>query len=353
MQVSPSQLSTLLHSAIPAHKNVLVTGQPGIGKTDIISQAVAYLGWDFIVSHPVTSDPTDAKGMPWIYQTADGPRANFIPLAEMEMIYSATTPTVWMIDDIGQSTPATQASYMGKLHPPTFNGKRIAVNGYCIPDCVTILAATNGRGDRAGVSGILEPVKSRFHTIVDLVPAVDDFCNWTFAHNIPATLPAFIRFRPDLLCNFKPTADMSNSPNPRTWVNMIGWESLALPQHVELAAMSGAVGDGPAAEYLAFRKMFRSLTSIDALLADPNGTKLPTEPNELYAVCTALASKATEQNISRIGTIVQRLMDAGRGEFSALTLKDAVRRNPKIAYADGYIRIACSPIGQLITGNGE
>ena len=350
MQVTPSQLVTLLSAAIPAHKNVLITGKPGIGKTDIVSQAVAGIDWDFIVSHPVTSDPTKAEGMPWVYQTENGPRAAFIPLAELELIYAATKPTVWFIDDLGQANPSTQASFMGQLHPPTFNGKRIAVNGHSIPECVTILAATHGRGDRAAVSGILEPVKSRFHTIVELTPAVDDFCNWTFSHNIPATLPAFIRFRPELLCDFKPTADMSNSPNPRTWVNMIGWEPLNLPHQVELAAMSGAVGDGPAAEYIAFRRMYQSLTSIDAILLDPAGCKLPTQPNELYATCTALASKATDANLSRIGIYAQRLVDASRGEFAVLLMRDCIRRTPKLQYTDAFIRISSGPLGQLISG---
>ena len=307
MQVTPSQLVTLLSAAIPAHKNVLITGKPGIGKTDIVSQAVAGIDWDFIVSHPVTSDPTKAEGMPWVYQTENGPRAAFIPLAELELIYAATKPTVWFIDDLGQANPSTQASFMGQF-------------------------------------------KSRFHTIVELTPAVDDFCNWTFSHNIPATLPAFIRFRPELLCDFKPTADMSNSPNPRTWVNMIGWEPLNLPHQVELAAMSGAVGDGPAAEYIAFRRMYQSLTSIDAILLDPAGCKLPTQPNELYATCTALASKATDANLSRIGIYAQRLVDASRGEFAVLLMRDCIRRTPKLQYTDAFIRISSGPLGQLISG---
>ncbi len=224
------------------------------------------------------------------------------------------------------------------------------VNGHILPDCVTFVAATNRRQDRAGVTGILEPVKSRFSTIVELAPDIDSWCNWAIGAGIPVTLIAFLRFRPDLLSNFKPTADMENSPMPRTWANLAKLEFLGLPQQVELAAMAGAVGEGAAAEYIAFRRMYQSLTSIDAILLDPQGCKIPSEPSQLYATVTALASKATEENLARVGIYAQRLMDAGRGEFSALLLRDCHHRNPKLAYTDAFIRIGCSPLGQLISG---
>lgn len=341
MQVSPSQLVTLLSAAIPQRLPILITGAPGVGKSDIVAQAATLTGAEIILSHPAVADPTDAKGLPW--PKADKDEATFLPFGELARALKATAPTVWFLDDLGQATPAVQASFMQLIL-----ARR--VNGHILPDCVTFVAATNRRADRAGVSGILEPVKSRFATIVELHPDVDSWANWAFGAGIPSVLIAFLRFRPDLLSDFKPTADMSNSPMPRTWASLAKLEALSLPQQVELAAMSGAVGDGPAAEYIAFRRMFQSLTSVDAILLDPAGCKLPTAPNELFAVATALASKATDKNLSRIGTVATRLMDAGRGEFSALLMRDCIRRNLKLQFTDAFIRIASGPVGQLLSG---
>lgn len=344
MQVSPSQLITLLERAIPARLPILITGAPGVGKSDIVAHAATLAGADLILSHPAVADPTDAKGLPWPKAGQD--EATFLPFGELARAIRATVPTVWFLDDLGQATPAVQASFMQLIL-----ARR--VNGHTLPDCVTFIAATNRRTDRAGVSGILEPVKSRFTTIVELTPDIDSWCNWAFGASIPATLIAFLRYRPDLLSDFKASADMTNSPMPRTWASLAKIELLSLPDVIELAAMSGAVGEGPAAEYRAFRKMFQSLTSVDAILLDPKGVKLPTQPSELYATCTALASKATDQNISRVGVYANRLMDASRGEFAALLLRDCIRRNNKLAMTDAYIRIATGPIGQLITGQGN
>jgi hypothetical protein len=344
MQVTPSQLITLLSAAIPKRLPVLITGAPGVGKSDIVAQAATLTGSELILSHPAVADPTDAKGLPWPKAGQD--EATFLPFGELARALKATSPTVWFLDDLGQATPAVQASFMQLIL-----ARR--VNGHILPDCVTFVAATNRRADRAGVSGILEPVKSRFATIVELHPDVDSWSQWAFSANIPSVLIAFLRFRPDLLSDFKPTADMSNSPMPRTWASLAKLEALTLPQQVELAAMSGAVGDGPAAEYIAFRRMFQSITSVDAILLDPKGVKLPTQPNEIYATCTALASKVTEQNISRIGIYATRLMDASRGEFAALLMRDCMRRNKKIQFTSDFIRLASGPLGDLFLGTGD
>ena len=341
MQVSPSQLITLLERAIPARLPILITGAPGIGKSDIVAQAAELTGADVILSHPAVADPTDAKGLPW--PSTEKGEATFLPFGELARALKATSPTVWFLDDLGQATPAVQASFMQLIL-----ARR--VNGHVLPDCVTFVAATNGRKDRAGVSGILEPVKSRFATIVELIPDVDSWGNWAIDAGIPTTLIAFLRYKIELLSDFKPSADMTNSPMPRTWASVAKLESLKLPDAVEFAAMAGAVGEGAAGEYMAFRRMYESLTSVDAMILNPKSCKLPTAPNELYAVCTALASKTTDANLGAVGTIAKRLHEAGRGEFSALILKDATRRNPKLEYNRDFIALVSGPLGDLILG---
>jgi len=341
MQVTPSQLITLLSAAIPQRLPILITGAPGVGKSDIVGQAATLTGAELILSHPAVADPTDAKGLPW--PKADSGEATFLPFGELARALKATTPTVWFLDDLGQAPPAVQASFMQLIL-----ARR--VNGHILPEFVTFVAATNRRTDRAGVSGILEPVKSRFASVVELHPDIESWSQWGFGAGIPSTLIAFLRFRPDLLSQFTPTADMSNSPMPRTWAHLAKLEALNLPQQVEQAAMSGAVGDGPAAEYIAFRRMFQSLTSVDAILLDPKGVKLPTQPDQLYAVCTALASKATEKTLSRIGTYAHRLVDAQRGEFAVLLLRDCMRRDESLTTTEAFTRIVSSPLGQLISG---
>ncbi len=60
--MSPAQLKPFLITAFKHRRKVLIKGAPGIGKSDIVEQAVAACQMDFMLQHPVVSDPTDFKG---------------------------------------------------------------------------------------------------------------------------------------------------------------------------------------------------------------------------------------------------------------------------------------------------
>lgn len=339
--VRPAELIELLSHAIPAIRPILITGPPGIGKTSIVEQAAQLCDADVIISHPVVADPTDVKGLPWVVPGAS--HASFFPFGDAYRALNAKKLTVWVLDDLGQAMPSVQASYMQPILGRQINGERL-------PDCLTFVAATNRRTDRAGVTGILEPVKSRFASIVELAVNLDDWCTWAFAHNLPAELIAFLRFKTNLLCEFNASADLTNSPVPRTWAHVAQLMALNLSPNVMHAAIIGAVGEGAAVEFAGFRRLYATLPSIDGILIDPKGQPLPKEMSTLYAVVTALGMKANENNFPRIAVYAERLTKANHGEFATLLLRDAVKRAPKIMQTGAFIALASSELGQLIAG---
>jgi len=139
------------------------------------------------------------------------------------------------------------------------------VNGHRISEHVVFFGATNDTSHRAGVSGILETVKSRFDIIVELVPDVDDWCSWACGPgNMPPELVGFIRFRPDLLNDFKPTRELTNSPSPRAVAAVGEWVNDGI---TDLPTLAGAAGAGFASEFIGLLKLYRSLPSILRLAA--------------------------------------------------------------------------------------
>lgn len=341
----PSQLARFLASTISAQLPVLITGSPGIGKTSIVRQAAAEAENDLVISHPAVSDPTEPGGFPWAEKGAKV--ATFLPFGETARVLNSTRPTTWFWDDLGQASPAVQASFMPWLLARENRGMRL-------PDHVTILAATNRRTDRAGVTGILEPVKSRFGGgIVELEADLEDWATWALQQShIPPELVAFLRFKAGegMLNRFVASADLVNCPTPRTWEAAGRLLGLTLPPDVEAEALKGAVGDAAATELMAFLAMFRQLPSIDAILMDPDNAPIPSETSILYAVSTALASKASEKNLVRVGKYAQRLVDAQHGEFATLMLRDAVRRNPELQTTPAFVRLVSGELGKLIGG---
>ncbi|MBK7652491.1 MAG: hypothetical protein IPJ20_19610 [Flammeovirgaceae bacterium] len=79
----PTQLIEFLQYALPLKENVLLVGPPGVGKTDIVKQAVAKIGYDLIITHPVISEPTDYKGLPFPM----GDEAVFLPYGQLKNLF--------------------------------------------------------------------------------------------------------------------------------------------------------------------------------------------------------------------------------------------------------------------------
>lgn len=350
--MNPSKLQNFLVSAIKNNLPVLITGAPGVGKSAIVAQACALAGARMILSHPVVSDPTDFKGLPWAKDGAES--ATFLPFGEMHEALNATEPTVWFLDDLGQASPSVQAAAMQLIL-----ARR--VNGHKIPDCVTFIAATNRRGDKAGVQGILEPVKSRFASIIELGVSLDDWCNWAISEDLPIELISFIRFRggkgsgrdphdQGLLHNFVPSADMTNSPCPRTWANVARLMALDLPTELQFEAFKGAVGEGAATEFLAFLEIRKNMPSLDAILLDPQNAEMPKEIGVKWAVAVGLAARATSSNFDRIAIYCERMRASGMGEFAVLCIRDAMRRTPEVKQTASFIKMMSGNLGRLFSG---
>jgi hypothetical protein len=167
---------------------------------------------------------------------------------------------------------------------------------------------------------------------------------------MPPELVAFLRFRPALLSAFAPTADLTNSPSPRTWASVGRMLALDLAPAILAEAMAGAVGAGPAVEFDAFRRLYAEHPSVDAILVDPDAARIPTSPSIFYAVVTALAMRGNVQTFGRIARYAQRLKAEGHGEFGTLLVRDVVRRAPDVQDTPDFIRLMASDFGDDFTG---
>jgi len=317
--MSPKELKEVLLKAVQAGLPVLIKGAPGIGKSDIVNQVAKKLEMDITISHPVVSDPTDFKGLPGI---VDG-KAEFLPFGDLRQLIEAKKPTICFLDDLGQAPAVVQAAAMQLIL-----ARR--VNGHKISDKVVFIAATNRRQDRAGVTGILEPVKSRFATILELEANADDWIEWALYNKMPAELIGFIHFRPALLSTEEATADIVNHPCPRTIAYCGALLNAGLDK---MEVLSGAVGEGCAVELLGFLKVYKSLPNIAAILLDPESGIVPTEPAAVYAIVAALVEKATEDNANRILKYSNRLPI----DFNVLLVRDMIRKEPGIQNTKGFI----------------
>jgi len=324
--MKPSVLRDVLVNAFQNRQSILITGAPGIGKSDLTHQAAREANGNLILSHPVCSDPTDFKGYPFPVK-GEG-YADFLPFGDLLALIQADGLTIMFFDDLGQARPATQASLMQLILGGRINGKTIN------RDQVVFVGATNRAEDLAGVSHILEPVKSRF-IIVEMDVDLDDWCRWALdkKNGIPAELVAFIRFRPELLHQFQPSREIKNSPCPRSVAKCGQIMTAGYPEDTWHELFTGCCGEGFATELMGFLKIFRSLPDPGYVISQPDKVDIPDDPATLYALTGSVAAQANEENFDNVVKFADRLPD----EFNVRLVIDSLSRNRDLSQTRPFI----------------
>lgn len=330
--MKPSSLVSVLKTALARQWAMLIEGSPGIGKSDVVAQVARGAGVDLVISHPVTSDPTDYKGLPGI---VDG-RAEFLPYGDLRRLLDASKPLLCFIDDLGQGSQATQAAQMQLVLAREINGQKISPH-------VTFFGATNRRADNAGVSGILSPLRSRFRSSVELTVDVADWAKWALAAKMPIELIAYVNLKPAHLNTFNPKAAREGKPFacPRTlafagdWLN--AWNAAKVDPCAE--TLSGCIGEAVATEFLGFLSIYRSVANLPAqIVTNPLGAPIfgdnGTGIDKAFAVSAAMSYHATAKNIDAIGQYFSRAEMPN--EFRTFFWKSATARKPELVETNAF-----------------
>jgi len=151
-------------------------------------------------------------------------------------VIDATEPLYVVFEDMGQASTMTQAAVMQLLLERSLDGKAISPQ-------VVFGINTNRREDRAGVIGILETIKSRCSGGIYIIePDLNSWCKWAAEDGQPPWLIALVRYRPDLITEWAPTSDMSNSPCPRTIAGVGDHVKDGLKEQLWFQVFSGVTG---------------------------------------------------------------------------------------------------------------
>ena len=107
-----------------------------------------------------------------------------------------------------------------------------------------------------------------------------------------------------------------------------------VPSESEFESFKGAVGEGAAAEFVGYLRIFRKLPNVDGILLNPDKGEVPTDPATLYALSGSLARRCTEANFDRACTYFERMPP----EFSVLSVSYALRSNPDLANTQAFVK---------------
>lgn len=321
----------LLIETIKAHHKanhipLLIEGEPGVGKSSIPEQAAAELGVGFIKFNVPTRALED-YGVPAISE--DKTALTFaVARGIFPFAGDDTFPDegLFVVDELSSANNPEQKLWACIIHDRDLHGHKIK-------DGWTFVATGNRTKDRAGANRLISMLSDRM-TRYTMDPSLDDWCNWALDHGVSPQVVAFNRFKPGLLSAFDPNVDVS--PTPRAWAERVSpFVDVPLPD--EFATYTGSVGEGAAAEFMAFLKMYRALPNPDAILMAPDTYEVFEEPSVLFAVSGAIAARATQGNFERVMTYAKRMP----AEFMVLVVRDSLKQCADVANTAAFVAWAC------------
>lgn len=314
------------HDIIP-----YLTSSPGVGKSSVVLQAAQQLaqeakktfyrfdgnsmhtaeqinkGYGFIDMRANMLTTMDLYGLPTFTDDKQAymfARPDMIPIEGQGVIF---------VDELPQASPSTMGGFS-----EAFLDHRIGK--HVIPKDWNFAVAGNRQKDRADAHKVPTHIKDRMNEI-QLEFNINDWIEWATKEEVhPATI-AFAKYRPNLLDSFDPKLDTNCTP--RSVVQAA--QHVDAPKEIRFALLSGAIGEGPAAELEAMIRNFKELPDPDYILANPGKAPIPEKIDILYAVTTMLGVHANKDTFDKLMKYIKRIEQI---EFQAAFVRQALLKDP-------------------------
>ena len=269
--MTPANLANFLTRLIREQNklSVMIWGAPGIGKSSIVAQLADSNELELIDLRLSQLAPTDLRGLPVADHDTKTSRwfpPEFLPSKGRGILF---------LDEINMAPPAMQGIAQQLILDRQ-------VGNYNVPEGWFVWAAGNRKEDRASVFDMPAPLANRFiHLEVSV--HLETFRRYAFAKKLNEQILAFLQYRPSLLHKLAP--DRPAWPSPRSW-------EVAGQLHQLDLGIEPAVGEGVAAEFEAYLKVYTELPNIQAILEGQKNINFPKDPSKRYATVTALVARA-------------------------------------------------------------
>jgi len=299
LTVNVSEANKHLNSIIRGKikTSVMLWGAPGIGKSSVVNKVAKANEMDVIDVRLSQLAPTDLRGLPYV---EDG-QAHFAPPGFLPQSGAG----ILFLDEINLAPPAIMNVAMQLVLDRR-------VGDYVVPDDWYIVAAGNRAEDRAAVSQMPAPLTNRFlHMTVEC--DLESWKQYALTSGVKEEIISFLNFRPQLLHSFNKNA--ISWPSPRSW----DFASALLKIGMSVDA---AVGEGAAAEFNSFVKLYSKLPDVEKVLNGDMGIKMPKEPSICFALTGALVHRS--ETADNYFNAMRWLMNSTTEDYVGCYMSDAL-----------------------------
>ena len=196
LNVSFQEATTLFKLASAANLPIMLYGSPGVGKTSLPRQIYRELGYDScIVFTPSQDDVIDWK-LPYLDITTYTEKENTITEKIAKFAVSERLPRtgrhIICIDEINTASMSLQPT----LYSLVLERR---VGDFVLPPGNMVCATGNRESDNAAAQPMSTALKDRLAIACNLVPEVNEWCNWAAVNQIHPSVVGFVRSHPGAL----------------------------------------------------------------------------------------------------------------------------------------------------------
>lgn len=291
--VNYSEGGDVLAAAFAANVNVLLLGDPGVGKTAIAADAAKLLGLPLRTLIGSTCSPIDIGGA--LVTSSDASSVNRIPLSLIKSVCDA--PGVLFLDEIDKAPLTVQAALLRIFH------ERIAGDTALHAETRVIAAANppehGGIDLSAPLTGRCLVLRFRpsEREVLDYTAKLgdDDSTLRRCARDYAITAEVApellqIDIPDDSIAGGKPwAAPRSIERAMRSWASCVDRE---LPEALAEKMIAGSIGNSTATAFFAVLKLRKDFPTIEEIVAEPASAHLPEARNKQIAALGLVASVA-------------------------------------------------------------
>jgi len=323
-----SDINTIVKAHIEANDNqttFLIKGSPGCGKSALGTELSQAYTFDNVVDMNLSMlDIPDAAGLYFPDKETGALKFYASPL----LTRLQTGRNLLILDEFADASIQMQNLGRRILWTREINGEKLSPETF-------VIAMSNRTIDKSGAGKLSGKVRNAVSQI-EMESNLDDWVDWAMTKgNIDPVLIQFLRFKPNLLDQYN--ADAETSPTPRQW-ELVNRVPESLPMHLFFEDVKSKVGEGAAAEYAAFRKIYASLISYEDIIMNPTGVPIPKDLSAQYAIVGSVSHNVSPTTIERAAKFMERMPS----DFGVMFWNDSIRKTPALKTTKPFIQWATS-----------
>lgn len=297
-----------------------IEGAPGGGKSAAAAEIGRSLNFDRVIQFfPSLREPVDFLGTP----APNNEVTVWRP--PQELMQLQTGRNLVIVEELTDASVPVQNVMCGMLHDRTVGAVKLSPDTYFI-------ATGNRAKDKSGATRLLSKLAGRVRRIT-FTEDQQDWEAWALQNGIDDILIQYLRFS-GKLAEFDPMMDAS--PTPRTWARA-SLTPTDLPADEFFECIAGDVGEGAAAGYIAFRRLYPELPDLSRVVRDPEGTTVPNKLDVAYATLGCLTKYVVDERSFEACLTYSSRFSA---DMTIMFVQDALRKFPEGKRTKAFIKFA-------------